>query len=65
MEKKRRIIIYKDPNGPYRQFLRDGMDMTPDELFVSFMKMQARNQAFFGTKKKTTQRLTITKPSWI
>jgi hypothetical protein len=65
MEKKQRIVVYEDANGPYKQFLRDGMDMTPDELFVSFMKMRARNQAFFGVKKKSSQRLTITKPSWI
>jgi len=65
MEKKRRIVVYEDLNGPYRQFLRDGMDMTPDDLFISFMKMRERNKTFFGVKKKTTQRLTITRPSWI
>jgi hypothetical protein len=65
MEKKRRIVIYKDLNDPYRQFLRDGMNMTPDELFVSFMNMRAQNRIMFGLKKKTDQRLTIDKPSWM
>ncbi|WP_420149949.1 hypothetical protein [Spirosoma sp.] len=65
METKRRIVIYKDLNEPYRQFLRDGMNMTPDELFVSFMNMRAKNRLMFGLKKKTDKRLTIHKPSWI
>ncbi|GAB4028961.1 hypothetical protein [Spirosoma gilvum] len=65
MEKKQRIVIYKDLNDPYRQFLRDGMDLTPDELYVRFMEMRARNRIMFGLKKKTDQRLTIHKPSWM
>lgn len=59
MEKKKRIIIYKDKNDPYLESLREGMKDTPEERYIEFFENRRKFNEFMGIKKHPDAKKTI------
>lgn len=67
MEKKKRIIIYKDKNDPYLESLREGRKESPEERYIKFFENRRKFNEFMGIKKDPNAKKTIEikKVTWI
>ena len=67
MDKKRKIIIYGDMNGPYLESLRQGLKDTPEERCVKFFEERRKFNKIMGIKKDPNAKRTIEikKVTWI
>jgi hypothetical protein len=67
MEKKKRIIIYKDKNDPYLESLREGIKDTPEERYIKFFENRRKFNELMGIKKDPNAKKTIEikKVTWI
>lgn len=59
MEKKRKITIYEDLNGPYMESLRQGLKDTPEERYVKFFEERRKFNQIMGIKKDPNAKRTI------
>lgn len=59
MEKRKRIIFYKDKNDPYLESLREGKRDTPEERYVRFFENRRKFNEFLGIKKDPNAKKTI------
>ncbi|MCK8493378.1 hypothetical protein M0L20_16035 [Spirosoma sp. RP8] len=65
MEKKQRITLYTDPNGPHKDQVHENALMTPEERWLVFQRLKRRHYGLFGKPKKREKRISIEKPAWI
>jgi hypothetical protein len=64
MEKKPRIKVYKDLNGPHEDQVREHALMTPEERWLAFQRLKRRHYGLFGKPQKREKRITVEKPTW-